>query len=374
MAQSATKRIRQAVLATLLFTTGCGGLSPAEPRTTEAREDVAGVGQTLADGTGESLFRQETFGGNGRTCETCHSMATGTVSPAELQARFAANPKDPMFRAIDSDDGSTGLTYLRLLKDATIIVSVPLPSNTKLLLNPSATSVTLNRGIPSTLDTPALDPVLMWDGREPTLTSQAHSAIMGHAQATRAPTTQELASIASFEQTLFSSQATRDYAETGVAPALPEGNTDSEKRGRAFFKPDGVCGQCHSGPLLNETGPHNFLGQPAGSRFSNAFVSETNLALNIPYTFLVQRPGSLLPEAHISPDPGRFLITGRLEDFNHFKIGSLRNIKNTAPYFHDNVAKTLDEVLLHYTTVLALRGIIITPQDKQDIIAYLNLL
>ncbi|WP_224248796.1 hypothetical protein [Hyalangium gracile] len=366
MAQSATKRIRQAVLATLLFTTGCGGLAP-----TDAAE--VGASRTRLSTPGEALFRQETFGGNGRTCETCHSLATGTVSPAELQSRYASNRNDPMFRALDSDDGVTGLTYLRLLKDATILVSLPLPSNTRLLLNPFASQVTVARGIPSTLDTPALDPVLMADGREPTLTSQAHSAIMGHAQARRTPTSGELAQIASFEQQLFSSQAMRDYADTGVAPALPEGNTESEKRGRAFFQPDGACGQCHSGPLLNETGPRNLLGQPPGSRFSNAFVSETNLALYPLQTFLIRRPDGL-SEVRVSPDPGRFLITGRLEDFNFFKMGSLRNIKNTAPYFHDNVAKTLGDVLDHYTAVLAPRGILLSPQDKQDIIAYMNLL
>ncbi|WP_157759116.1 hypothetical protein [Cystobacter fuscus] len=118
--------------------------------------------------------------------------------------------------------------------------------------------------------------MLMQDGRAPLLTAQAHDAIMGHAQETREPTARELAGIASFEQTLFFSQALENHARTGVAPALPEGNTESEKRGRAFFRPEGACGQCHGGPLLNETGPRNILGQPRGSRFSNAFVSEIN--------------------------------------------------------------------------------------------------
>lgn len=29
---------------------------------------------------GKRLFTTETFGGNGRTCATCHSLETGTVS------------------------------------------------------------------------------------------------------------------------------------------------------------------------------------------------------------------------------------------------------------------------------------------------------
>ena len=368
MARDTTKRLHGAVLSALLFTTGCGGLSSGEPQT-----EAAGTQQALMNHP-EFLFRQETFGGNGRTCETCHSMATGTVSPADLQARYQQNPNDPMFRAIDSDDGASGSSYQRLLQHATILVSLPLPPNTQLLLSP-ATQVTLRRGIPSTLDTPALDPVLMLDGREPTLTSQAHSAIMGHAQAARQPTVGELEQIASFEQTLFSSEELRDYAQTGVPPQLPAGNTDSEKRGRAFFLPQGACGQCHSGPLLNETGAPNYLGQPVGSRFSNVLISELNIPQNPVNTFVIHRPGALLPEVRTSPDPGRFLITGRIEDFNMFKMGSLRNIKNTAPYFHDNSGKTLDEVMTHYTVMLLLtQGTVITPQDKADILAYLNLL
>lgn len=38
---------------------------------------------------GRRLFDRETFGGNGRTCVTCHSEETGTFSPEDAQARLA---------------------------------------------------------------------------------------------------------------------------------------------------------------------------------------------------------------------------------------------------------------------------------------------
>ena len=38
---------------------------------------------------GRRLFEEETFGGNGRTCVTCHSRETGTISPQDVQARLA---------------------------------------------------------------------------------------------------------------------------------------------------------------------------------------------------------------------------------------------------------------------------------------------
>jgi cytochrome c peroxidase len=86
-----------------------------------------------------------------------------------------------------------------------------------------------------------------------------------------------------------------------------------------------------------------------------------------------------------SPDPGRALVTGRVsrEDVNAFKIPSLWGISKTAPYFHDNSAKTLEEVLLHYkrffdiVTGPAVDGdpaIELTDEDQRDIIAFMRLL
>lgn len=42
--------------------------------------------------------------------------------------------------------------------------------------------VTVRRGIPTRLNTPAFDPVLMLDGRQPTLELQAQGAMFDHAQ------------------------------------------------------------------------------------------------------------------------------------------------------------------------------------------------
>src|SRR5688572_28928453 len=84
---------------------------------------------------GKHLFEQETFGGNGRTCRSCHRLATGTVSPQDAQKRFGANRWDPLFLHDGSDDGrGNGVT--RMLKDATILVEVPLPPNAVLADDP----------------------------------------------------------------------------------------------------------------------------------------------------------------------------------------------------------------------------------------------
>ena len=53
---------------------------------------------------GQRLFERQKFGGNGRTCLTCHSRETGTVSPADAQARFRRTKHDPLFIHDGSDD------------------------------------------------------------------------------------------------------------------------------------------------------------------------------------------------------------------------------------------------------------------------------
>jgi cytochrome c peroxidase len=72
--------------------------------------------------------------------------------------RHAENPRDPLFVHDGSDDG-LGHGVTRMLSDATILMEIPLPPNVSLADDPGARSVVLRRGIPTTLNTPVLDPV-----------------------------------------------------------------------------------------------------------------------------------------------------------------------------------------------------------------------
>ena len=47
-------------------------------------------------------------------------------------------------------------------------------------------------------------------------------------------------------------------------------------------------------------------------------------------------------------DPGRLLLTGQPADLGVMDVTQLRGIGRTAPYFHNNSAATLEEVLDHY--------------------------
>jgi len=382
-------------LAAAALLAACGGGGDTAAPATAAATDAAALRQTAqaADAAhgelprGRTLFEDETFGGNGRTCLTCHSRETGTIAPEDAQRRFAANPADPLFLADGSDDGA-GHGATRMQQDATVLVRVPLPANVSLADDPTARSVVLRRGVPSTLNTPALDPVLMADGRQPDLLAQARGAIVDHAQATRAPSDEELTLIAKYQKSagFFSSGTMMRYALAGIVPTLPAGRTEAEKRGRRFFVDaplegdfkTGLCAGCHSGPMLNET--NQFAPAPPfgrGGRFQSVGVSEINAAGNKIHNF-VFRNADGTTTAVASPDPGRALVTGDARDFeslNAFKIPSLWGAASTAPYFHDNSAKTLEDVARHYATFFSLVSpIVLTAQDQQDMVAYMKLL
>jgi len=83
----------------------------------------------------------------------------------------------------------------------------------------------------------------------------------------------------------------------------------------------------------------------------------------------------------VAPDPGRALITGDPNEAFNFKISTLWGVKDTAPYFHDNSARTLEEVVDHYQRLFQFINDqvpnlfpLMSEQDKADIVAYLKLL
>ena len=114
-------------------------------------------------------------------------------------------------------------------------------------------------------------------------------------------------------------------------------------------------------------------------------VSELNQAGNPVMDFLFKNQDGTTTMVS-SPDPGRALITGKArapDSMNAFKIPTLWGIAKTAPYFHDNSAKTLEDVIEHYAKFFAIvtgpavdgdPAIDLTEQDQKDIVAYLKLL
>lgn len=326
---------------------------------------------------GKKLFEKETFDGNGRTCRTCHTKETGALSPEQVQDAFDCDPDDPLFRAIDSDD-QLGLTYDRLLTDATVLIDIPLPDGWTLVADPNATTAQFARAVPTTNNVPSLDTIFMADGRFDNLEDQALGAVHAHAEPGREPTEEELEAIAEFQQTnkFFSNNQLKHWANGGPEPVLPPGKTQAQQRGRAWFVPSvaGVCGHCHAGPMLNETSEFLLAPLPPGSRFFTAFVSELNKGGNPVQSFEIDN-GDGTTTIIDSPDPGRALITGDPAEANFFRIPTVWGAKDTAPYFHDNSAANLEELMVHYSDYFQIVGLPpLTPQEQADIIAYMQLL
>ena len=358
---------------------------------------------------GKKLFEQETFGGNGRTCETCHNKETGTLTLADVQRVIdKADPDDPLLIHDALDDDGVGTS--RIQAHGTFRTTIPLPPWVSLADDPGATHVTVFRGSPSTLNTPALDLVLLHDGRAPTLPEQARMAVSDHYQATTEPTPEQLDAIAEFQRTapqFFSTPALRRFAATGAAPELPPGITPAEQRGREFlvdapFTPPGkkgICALCHGGPMLNAVSQAHstFVGGsvPVGARFFNTGVTIVNEPNNPIRTWVVN--DGINPVVTVrSPDVGLLLdptpatppptIVPRAFFAGLFKIPTLWGVADTAPYFHNNGAKTLRDAVAHYQRFFnfteaedpvgsrSLGGLIqLTDNDVDDIVEYLKL-
>ncbi len=378
---------------------------------------------------GEQIFTSEDFSGNGRVCSTCHEPELfGTITPEFVQEMYANDPDGPLFRPIDSDDG-VGASYERLLEHATVRVLLDLPERTPSGLgirkcdDPAGQTVVMHRGSPSVFNV-ALEQHLMHDGREgDDLVAQALSAVHAHAEPNREPTGEELEAIAAFQASLFSHSAiaatlnpvrTLDFVEDRPVLELPDGNTPSEKRGREFFNPDRQCGQCHSGPMLNRTSEFhpNGVGMPIESSFAERAPDIPNEKFKWCYVDLETNelaPGPLgTPEVFETPvsDPGIGLTVGfqqfQLADGSPalvpnellvgiagplFKIPTLWGTPDTAPYFHNNSAKTLDDVLDQYNFMFEFfpsgsfglgcdktAPVCLSEEDKADILSYMQLL
>jgi cytochrome c peroxidase len=427
------------ILAVLLFT----ACTTPPPAVEQSQEDLT-LDEAAHIANGGVLFATAKFGGNDRVCSTCHRLEPGqrtTLTPAFVQAVFTANPNDPLFRTKDSDNGA-GTSYTLLKRDATVRIPFTLPANVQ-VLNPSdgvnvqhmpdgTTKVWVRRSTPTinnifaeTADAPAstVPGFIMWDGREGTnLAQQAIDAVNTHADPTVQPTAGQASDIALFQKDLFfSSLPLAFYANGAAAPTLPPGTTDSQIRGRAFFVDSGpidanhrgLCATCHGGPMLNTTTSGNPV-QPAGMRFTNNLVSETNsgslglpplghgypelvYAVTLQHDVVMPFPFSLfIPNipagtqvALPSSDPGRVLTTGDPCELplncglnpggflSLFKIPTLWGAASTAPYFHDNSAADIHAAMERYVLLFGVTAaglnnpaFVISDQDRADIEAY----
>jgi hypothetical protein len=211
----------------------------------DPRGRVATFTPSVATITANNPFFQN-LGTNGRTCFTCHQPQTGwTISASSARTRFEASAgQDPLFRLVDgatcpSDDVSTLAAqreaYKLLIGKGLIRIGIKLPvppvvlefavtgvqdpygcttnPTTGLTSQTTGTVSMYRRPLPST-NLPFLS-TIMWDGREPSLSSQSVDATLIHAQGdpTKPPTAVQQGEIVAFETGLFTAQTFDDNAD-----------------------------------------------------------------------------------------------------------------------------------------------------------------
>jgi cytochrome c peroxidase len=175
--------------------------------------------------------------------------------------------------------------------------------------------------------------------------------------------------LAAFQKTLFSSSAVEVLAQAIRAGAVsfpdPDPELDDlEQHGKAVF--NRACAQCHGSPLHPSTStpdatlpstatPPRFLVRyhniqtacPRSTVASDEFTPCPQRLARNERTYRITLANGTFQFITTS-DPGRMLLTGQPADNGMMDVTQLRGISKTAPYFHNNSAATLEEVLDHY--------------------------
>ncbi len=270
---------------------------------------------------------------------------------------------------------------------------------------------------------------LMWDGREPTLESQARSATLGHAQALTPPTPEQIAQMVAFEKSVFAAQTMSYLAGdlTGgdgstvlggpkymglqpsvvgpfalfgawLAPHDPSASWKLQQRasiarGQALFNERlinvGNVAGFNNAAVLNPPNPfpstcascHGNL-QAGGEPFpaSQRAIGTGGHAVlaggpppqpDLPIFKLSCRAPYATPfdgPEVLTNDPGLALITGRCADIGRKSVPQIRGLAARAPYFSDGSAATVRDLVRFYDRRFSIK---LTEQESRDLTAFL---
>jgi hypothetical protein len=387
-------------------------------------------------------------GTNGRFCMTCHPIGNGWVlTPEDMQQRFqeqqqaseadlaADRSGDPVFRSNDgtvqphadlSAPNAQARAYSLLNSRALIRVGLPVPADAEFGLmtvdDPYgfATSNELSlfrRTLP--IANLKFETTLMWDGREPSLASQAADATTGHAQAATRPADDVVARMVGEENAVFFAQQTSNDAgdltsdgalggpdrlvgqsfTAGAVGSAPDPSSTatafalfgawasssspartSIARGEELFnhrtfvvssvggfndalgaqQVRATCATCHDAQNVGTS----TIGLLCDLGVSVAARRSADVPL---YTFANSSTGELRSVT----DPGRGLITGKWSDLGRFKTPGLRGLAGHAPYFHDGSAATIADVVAYFNQRFQIN---LTVQEQTDLVAFLSVL
>lgn len=112
------------------------------------------------------------------------------------------------------------------------------------------------------------------------------------------------------------------------------------RRGFEIFTGKGKCSGCHFGPHLSDGRFHalNVPENPEDRKDPRIAATRRFVAKVFGYE----------DYRNLEEDPGRYLVTRDRKDWKAFRTPTLREIAKTAPYMHNGIFKTIDEVIEFY--------------------------
>lgn len=363
--------------------------------------------------TGEYFQAQGT---NARSCASCHIPEEAwSINPGTLQHLFDETAgTHPVFNLLDAnnpDVAATATTIEQKLAAYSMLLTrgvfrrggTPRPNSEWELIafeDPHGFA-NLNRlvhwrRVMPTINFSVGSATVNWDGgnnvgtdQHAGLINQASRNVTGAQQGPPAPP-EVIADMVAFEESLFSAQlilpgvgrldsdGARGGPEALSAMLKTAGRFDlfdawandenprraQIARGQELFNNTnpggGSCRGCHNS-ANNGTNINNLL---FDIRTASAEARTPDLPL---YTFRNKNTG----ETRQLSDAGRGQVTGLWNDLGRFKTPTIRALSARAPYFHNGIAATLDEVVRHYERHL---GFVFTDQERADLVAFLSAL
>jgi cytochrome c peroxidase len=367
--------------------------------------------QGQVDLTGEFFQAQGT---NGRSCASCHIAENAwAINPSTLQEIFdETDGTDPVFNLLDADNPNMDVstTEARLAAYSMLLRygvfrrgGAPRPNSEWELIavdDPHGFA-NLNRLVQWRRAMPSANfalgsATINWDGgnsvgtdQHAGLVNQASRNVTGGQQGSPAPP-EVIDDIVAFEESLSSAQIIVPGVgrlDAGNARGGPEALSKMSKTAGRFDLFDVWIGDSNRLRAQIARGQEIFNGVNANGRSCNGCHSSANNGTNINnamfdigtssaeertadlplYTFRNRSTG----EIRQLTDTGRGNVTGLWNDLARFKTPSLRALSARAPYFHNGIAATLEDVVRHYERHL---GFVFTDQERADLVAFLGAL
>ncbi len=152
--------------------------------------------------------------------------------------------------------------------------------------------------------------------------------------------------------------------DTGTMSAAAE-------RGLQLFKGKAGCIRCHNGPLASDGKPHN-TGVPENF---DIFLDPENHQAFLAFALFQ----GIENHMNLKRDPGYYNVTLDRADIGKFITPSLRELKYTAPYMHNGMLATLEEVVAFYNAgggndrrkSPLLQPLGLNDEEQRDLVAFL---